>query len=220
LHGLLVTRNSPGNPIYKLFALTTKMIEINKAEFSRNYFEKLAKIMLSMDTDAIARTIRMLESAWENQATVFIIGNGGSAATASHMANDFSKTVLGRTRKGRGMRAISLTDNVALMTAWANDHGYDEMFAGPLAALAAPNDILISISGSGNSPNLVKAVETAKSMDVQTIGFLGMGGGALKNMVDIAVIVPSQDYEPIEDVHMVLDHLITTYFRGWLSTKQ
>jgi D-sedoheptulose 7-phosphate isomerase len=196
------------------------MTEPNRAEFSRKYFEQLAACMQAMNLDDIARTLQILETAWETQHTVYIVGNGGSAATASHMANDFSKTVLGRTRKGRGMRAISLTDNVALMTAWANDHGYDEMFAGQLEALAAPQDVLISISGSGNSPNLVKAVEMAKSMSIHTIGFLGMGGGVLKSMVDVAVVVPSQAYEPIEDVHMVLDHLITTYFRGWLAGKQ
>jgi D-sedoheptulose 7-phosphate isomerase len=156
-----------------------------------------------------------LEQAFVKRCQVFIAGNGGSAATASHMANDFTKGVT--QERGRGLRAISLSDNISLITAIANDKGYNEVFADQLLALGQPGDVLIVISGSGNSANVVRVVEVAQEMQIRTVALLGMGGGRVADMADVSVVVPSDDYGPIEDVHMVFDHLITTYLRYWLA---
>ena len=115
------------------------------------------------------------------------------------------------------MRALSLTDNVPLLTAIANDMSYDDVFAKQISELGQPGDVLVVISGSGQSPNIVRAVEEAKERGMATIGFLGMGGGTVGRMVDHSVIVPADDYGPIEDIHMVLDHLTVAYFRWHLA---
>ena len=139
----------------------------------------------------------------------------GSAATASHMASDLVKGVALQGKPG--IRAIALADNVPLLTAIANDHSYEEIFARQLAELGQPGDVLIVISASGNSPNILRVVETAREMKMTTVGFLGMGGGKAFEMVDVAVIVPSNEYGPVEDAHMMFDHLATAYLRKWLA---
>ncbi len=117
------------------------------------------------------------------------------------------------------MRAIALTDNVALMTAIANDDGYPSIFVEQLEALAVAGDVLIAISGSGNSENVVRAIETARKMGLVSVGILGMDGGKAKGLVDVSLVVPSSDYGPIEDIHMVLDHLSVAYLRLALSPR-
>lgn len=179
--------------------------------FAREYFDGVAKLLASVDVDAVGDVLRALAEAHRGGRQVFIAGNGGSAATASHMANDLA---WGLTRGGvRPMKAISLGDNVALTTAIANDVGYDQIFAQQLEALAQPKDVLVVITGSGQSPNVIRALEKARSIGMVTVGFLGMDGGRAKPLVDVAVVVDSHDYGPIEDVHMVLDHLATAYLR-------
>jgi len=142
-----------------------------------------------------------------------VIGNGGSAATASHMMNDLCKGTLGH--KGDApwprLRVIALTDNVSLMTAWANDTDYNHIFSEPLKNLAERGDLLIAISASGNSPNILAAVEAAKQIGVNVIGLTGFGGGKLAKLAEISFVVPSDGYGPVEDVHMILDHIITGY---------
>ncbi len=161
--------------------------------------------------------LQLLERAFVERRQVFIVGNGGSAATASHMANDL---MLGVAKEGgRGFRAIALTDSVPLMTAIANDTGYDNVFTAQLRALGRPGDVLIAISGSGKSPNVVEAVKVAREIGIMTVGFLGMGGGQLRELVDAAIVVPSNDYGLIEDIHLMLDHLMTAYFRHWQQVE-
>ena len=185
------------------------------AGFAAYYFEDLQNSIRSVDVNAVGRVIETLDRAYDEGRTVFIAGNGGSASTASHMASDLSKTVLGHpTVPGKqGFRAISLTDNIPLFTAWANDEGFAEIFAGQLRNLARPGDVLIVISVSGNSENLVRGVHQAKQIGMTTLGFLGHQGGKLVSMVDSSVLVQGSDYGPIEDSHLVLDHLITGYFK-------
>jgi D-sedoheptulose 7-phosphate isomerase len=128
------------------------------------------------------------------------------------MANDLMKTVA---QKGKeGLKAIALSDNVQIVTAIANDESYNEIFAGQLKVLAHAKDVLIIISGSGNSPNIIRVLEEAKKMQLTTIGFLGKDGGKAKQMVDISLVVPSNDYGPIEDIHVIFNHLITAYLRN------
>ncbi len=134
------------------------------------------------------------------------------------MANDLAKTVA--VGPGiAGFRAVALTDNVPLVTALANDIGYDAVFSAQLEMQADAGDVFIAISGSGNSTNIVRALEVARARGLLTIGLLGRDGGAAGKLVDVAVVVPAEDYGPIEDVHLILDHLITEYFKAWLATR-
>ncbi len=183
--------------------------DAERTAFARRYLQSLQGILNAIPLEDFVKVMGRLEDALREKKQVFLAGNGGSAATASHMANDLMKTVA--KKHGNGMRVIALSDNVPLLTAIGNDEGYDEIFSGQLLALGNEGDVLIVISGSGNSPNLLRAVEEAKRMGMITIGFLGMDGGKLTSMTDVAVVVPSNDYGPIEDVHMIFNHLITAY---------
>ncbi len=139
------------------------------------------------------------------------MGNGGSAATAAHFANDLS---LGpRVFGGKAYRAISLTDNTALMTAAANDLGYDSVFVEQLKTLLGTGDVVIAISASGDSPNVIRAVEYANEAGAVTIGLTGFDGGRLREIVNehVHIATPKGDYGPVEDLHLILNHLITSY---------
>jgi D-sedoheptulose 7-phosphate isomerase len=127
------------------------------------------------------------------------------------MACDLSKTAMAP--GARRIRAIALTDNVPLMTAWANDVAYEEIFAEQLVNLVRAGDLVIGISGSGNSPNVLKAISAAREAGATTVGFTGAPGGRLKDLVDISVVVPSRRIEQAEDGHMILDHLVTVALR-------
>ena len=183
------------------------------SEFAKDYINELKQILDRIPLPPIDEIIQAVEQARDEKKQVFVVGNGGSAATASHMMNDLCKGTLGH--KGDApwprMRVIALTDNVSLMTAWANDTDYNHVFSEPLKNLAQRGDVLIAISASGNSPNIIAAVEAAKQMGVKVIGFIGFGGGKLAKMADISFVVPSDGYGPVEDVHMILDHIITGY---------
>lgn len=183
--------------------------------FARDYLNTVARVLESLSAEDVGKALDVLVRAHAEGRQVFLIGNGGSAATASHMANDLT---WGMTRGSvTAFRAISLADNVPLMTAIANDSGYEHIFSSQLETLAHRGDVVIAISGSGNSPNVLRALEVAKKLELTTVGFLGMDGGQAKRMVDVAVVVPAKDYGPIEDVHMVLDHLAMAYLRKALA---
>lgn len=187
---------------------------MNKAsEFAKQYVRDLQAVLDRLPFEALDRVLALIEDAYAGGQQIFVIGNGGSAATASHMMNDLCKGTLGH--KGdapwKRFRVISLSDNVPLLTAWANDTGYNHIFSEPLRNLAHRGDLLIVFSASGNSPNCIAAVEAAKQLGVRTIGLTGFDGGKLAKLADVALVVPSNDYGPVEDVHMVLDHIITGY---------
>ncbi len=186
-----------------------------REQFAQAYVDKLCGVFKALPFADIARALEVLERAYQQNHQVFLAGNGGSSATASHMANDLMKGIVLPGK--RGLRAISLSDNVPLMTAVANDIGYAEIFARPLAELGQSGDVLIVISASGNSPNVLRAIETAKQKGITTVGFLGMGGGKASKMVDVPVVVPADDYGPVEDAHMMFDHLTMAYMRAWLA---
>jgi D-sedoheptulose 7-phosphate isomerase len=183
------------------------------SEFAKNYLTGLKGVLDRMPLDVLDRVVAAIEEAHAAGQQIFVIGNGGSAATASHMMNDLNKGTLGH--KGdapwKRFRVIALTDNVSLMTAWANDTDYNTVFSEPLKNLANRGDVLIAISASGNSPNIIAAVEAAKQLGVKVLGFGGFTGGKLAQLADVCLVVPSNDYGPVEDVHMILDHIITGY---------
>lgn len=178
--------------------------------FARGYLDHLKSILDRLDADAIGRFVETLLRAREEERTVFFIGNGGSAATASHFANDIA---VGTRSQGKPFRAVSLTDNVAVMTAIANDYGYEDLFVRQLSYQVRPGDVVVAISASGNSPNVLKAVDFARELGATTIGLSGFDGGELRRRVDLAVHVQTErgEYGPVEDVHMILDHLVGGY---------
>ena len=182
-------------------------------EFAKDYINELKGVLDRLPLTPISEIIQAIEQAQNERRQVFVIGNGGSAATASHMMNDLSKGTLGH--KGDApwprLRVLALTDNVSLMTAWANDTDYNHVFSEPLKNLAQRGDLLIAISASGNSPNIIAAVQAAKDLGVTVIGLAGFGGGKLSKMADVSFVVPSDEYGPVEDAHMILDHIITSY---------
>jgi len=186
-------------------------------EFAKQYLRDLKTVLDKLPLDAVEQMVAIIEAAYAQGRQIFIIGNGGSAATASHMMNDLCRGTLGHNPDKQGssrwprFRAISLTDNVPLMTAWANDTDYSRVFSEPLKNLAGRGDVLIAISASGNSPNVIVAVEAAKQMGLQVVGLAGFGGGELAKLADVAIVVSSDEYGPVEDVHMILDHIITRY---------
>lgn len=156
--------------------------------------------------DLIVRAADMAAIALKNGGKVMIAGNGGSAADAQHIAGE----LVGRFRKERkALPALALTTDTSILTALGNDYGFDLVFARQVEAhVRGDSDVLIAISTSGNSPNIIKAVETARTLGVKTIGFLGRGGGKLKDLVDVALIVPSDDTQRIQETHITMGHII------------
>ncbi len=176
----------------------------------KTYIANLQAAIDALEIGKIKRVIDLIMEAYEADKQIFVIGNGGSAATASHFACDLGKgTIVPGKRR---LRIISLTDNIAMMTAWANDVSYDDIFVEQLKNVLNSGDLLIGISASGNSKNVLKAIEYAKSMNCTTVGLTGFGGGKLAEMVDESIIVDSYDYGPVEDIHLILDHII----RAWI----
>jgi D-sedoheptulose 7-phosphate isomerase len=170
---------------------------------------QLEALLRTVDRDALFRVHGRLCAAREGGHTVYLAGNGGSAATATHWANDLGKATK---RSGRApIRVLSLSDNTSWFTALANDEGVDAVFAGQLENFAREGDLLVAISASGNSPNLIRAVELARTRGVATIGMLGFDGGRLRSLVEEAVWVQSEAgaYELVEDAHLVLCHVLT-----------
>jgi len=194
---------------------------MNAQTHAQRYLTGLKTVLDKLPLDVIEQIAAALEKAHAERRQIFIIGNGGSAATASHMMNDLNKGTLGH--KGDApwgrFRVIALTDNVSLMTAWGNDTDYNHIFSEPLKNLANPGDLLICISASGNSPNILAACDVAKQLGLKIIGLTGFTGGKLAAVSDIALVVPSHDYGPVEDVHMILDHILTSYLYETLKTS-
>ncbi len=188
--------------------------------FAHSYFDELCKTLRSIPISQLEVIVQLLAKAMVERKRVFTAGNGGSAATALHMACDLSKTVLGDSyQDAQELRVVSLISNVSVISAWANDVSYDAIFAQQLSNMADPEDILIVISGSGNSRNIIAAVQMARQMGMVTIGFLGRDGGEVGKMVHHSVVIPNTKYGPIEDAHLALNHLITAYLKEVLAKK-
>ena len=189
------------------------------AGYARAYLDYLALCFESIDCGEIGKFVRHLLNAQDSGATVFFIGNGGSAATASHFANDVG--IGSRTGDGKPFRAISLTDNVAVMTALANDEGYDRIFVDQLRVQMGDGDSLVAISASGNSPNVIAAVDYAKARGATVVGLTGFDGGKLREKSDISLHVETRkgEYGPVEDIHMIFDHLIGSFLQAFVRRE-
>lgn len=180
-------------------------------ELFNEYLNSLKEAITELDLNQVDGIVDVLQEAQENAQQIFLFGNGGSAATASHLACDLAKmtAVSGKPR----LRAISLTDNVSMMTAIANDISYDDIFVEQMSALWNRGDLAIGISASGNSLNVLKAIEYAKNRGGKTIGFSGFGGGKLAKIADLNITFSSSNYGVVEDMHLVLTHLISQALR-------
>jgi D-sedoheptulose 7-phosphate isomerase len=181
------------------------------------YLAELQPVLEKLAAEDLAQVESVLLRARADGRMIFIIGNGGSAATASHMANDLNKgaAVPGQPR----FRALALTDNVPLITAWANDTQYDHVFVEQMANFFEPGDVVVAISGSGNSPNIVAAVEWAHHGGAVTIGLTGGSGGRLRELVDYCVVVPTGWMEQIEDMHLAIAHALCISLRARIASE-
>ena len=175
------------------------------------YFSELEQMLQAISLSHLETVLGLLEEAYRNGRRIFIMGNGGSAATASHFALDLAKNTImpGAPR----LKAISLTDHVPLITAWSNDIAYEHIFSEQLANMIEPGDVVIGISTSGNSPNVINALNLAKQYRATTVGLLGAKGGKIKDMADAYILAPGQNIEQEEDAHMILAHVITRHMR-------
>lgn len=174
------------------------------------YITQEQKVLESLDVAAINDTLNLLEQTFEAEKMIYIFGNGGSSATASHFQNDFNKGVSEHTDKK--FRFLCLNDNVSTMMAIANDIGFDEVFRFQLQGRLSEGDIVIAISGSGNSRNVINAVEYAKENGNKVVGLTGFGGGRLSEIADISLHAPVNSMQITEDIHMIFDHLMMSIF--------
>ena len=194
---------TPTNNLDRIFAS-------DPVDFAQAYLQYVQTVLQRINAAEVGNFIEILLKARECGSMIFFIGNGGSAATASHFANDIA---VGTNSYDRPFRALSLTDNVPLITAVGNDFGYDEIFVRQLRILGKSGDVLVGISASGNSPNLVKAFNYANTAGITTVAITAFDGGTLKSIADHGIHVQTgpKEYGPAEDAHMVLDHLIGAY---------
>jgi D-sedoheptulose 7-phosphate isomerase len=181
---------------------------------AERYLKDLQSLVRDLDVQALERIVEMLRAARDAGRLVFIAGNGGSAATASHWVNDLAKAT--RRSGQRAFRVIGLTDNVSWLTAIANDEGYDRVFADQLDNLAGPGDVLLVITASGNSPNVLRALELARERGVHTAALVGFDGGSARTMVDecLWVQTPHGEYGLVESVHSIACDVVTTCLIG------
>lgn len=181
----------------------------------QEYISHLQGVLDRLSLPDVRQSIDLVMQAYQADRQIFVIGNGGSASTASHIATDLGK---GTSLPGvRRFRVISLTDNVATMTAWSNDVCYEDVFVEQLKNLVNPGDLVIAISASGNSENIIRAIRYAKANGCKTIGWTGFGGGKLRRLADVTVVVDSHEYGPVEDVHLILNHILHAWIRKELG---
>ena len=182
-----------------------------KIKIIEDYLKGLHACLDEISQQDIEGIADIIFAAYKKGNQVFIMGNGGSATTASHFARDLQ---IGTAVEGKPrVRTISLTDNVTMITALANDIDYSSIFKEQLVGQIEEGDVVIGISASGNSPNVLKAIEFARSQGAMTVGFIGFGGGKLKELVHKAIILSNRDYGPVEDVHLSLDHIVSCLVR-------
>lgn len=184
---------------------------MTSVEQYRTYIGDLKRTLDALALELIEATVEQIHLARINQRQVFIMGNGGSAATASHFACDLGKnTVMAGLPR---LRVQALNDNMAFFSAYANDYGYDTVFAEQLTNFVQPEDVVLAISTSGNSANVLKAVQVARAGGAFTIGWSGYKGGKLAKIVDLPIVIPSDSIEQIEDIHLMMAHMVTVSVR-------
>jgi D-sedoheptulose 7-phosphate isomerase len=182
------------------------------------YLDDLRVAIDTLPRDRLVELGDVLYRAYRDGKNVFTLGNGGSASTASHMAADLAKNTIERNM--RRFRILSLNDNTALLTALANDLGYDQVFSEQLKNFIRAGDLLIVISGSGNSPNVIAAIECARERSAEVAAILGFDGGRAAELADISIVVGSHHYGIVEDVHLVINHVLVDHFKERLSDEQ
>ncbi len=189
--------------------------------YINNYIKKSLKLLQNLPGKEIAKAINILQATYERDGKIYVFGNGGSLSMATHWVADFNKTVFSHhlDKNVRRFQAIRLPTTEAEITAWANDVGFEMIFAGPLRNYIKEGDTLIAISSSGNSPNIIKAVELAKEYRIPIIGVSGFDGGKLNEMADAKICVKTDrgEYELVEGIHSVILHLITKYFKNYFD---
>jgi len=187
----------------------------------KRYFHDLTELVPQLPYGAVGSIVSVLLEAFAEHRTVFVFGNGGSAASASHMMCDINKGA-GDVGAGKRPRVMALTDNASLITAWANDFGYERIFSEQLKTFVKPRDVAFAISTSGDSPNVLLALETAREYGALTVGLGGCQGGQMKSLCDVCAIIPSANVQLIEDLHHAMIHSISLAVRESLlsgSTK-
>lgn len=182
------------------------------------YKDSLTRSIQDLDNKELISLSKLIFSQAKNKRKIFIVGNGGSSATASHFVCDLQKTVLGKNPKKiikNRIAAICLNDNVPLITAWGNDESYSDIFSQPLINIGRENDLLIVITGSGNSENIIEVLKIAQKMKIKTFGLLGFDGGMARKLCDNSIIVNSNHYGIIEDMHAVIMHMLTELLKEY-----
>lgn len=180
--------------------------KMNSHDFTRAYLDNVKILLEAIDPQQIDLMTDALFEAWQNNRRVLLMGNGGSGSTVSHIVNDMQKNI--GLESGRAVRAMCLSDCAPLMMAWANDTHWDNIFAPQVRCWAEPGDVVIGVSGSGNSMNVINAITAANEIGAVTFGLAGFGGGKLKNAAAHCLIVSSDNMQRIEDVHMIVLHLV------------
>jgi D-sedoheptulose 7-phosphate isomerase len=183
-----------------------------------DYVDRLQTALDDLDRHLLARLRDALIRVYRDDKQVFIIGNGGSSSTASHMAADLAKNTIGPNMKR--FKVATLSENAAIVTALANDVGYENVFYEQLVNVIHAGDVLIAVSASGNSPNVLKAIKYAQRQSAEVVGLLGFGGGGAAELADIAIVVKSQSYGIVEDVHLSINHMLVECFREDLAASR
>ncbi|WP_406363785.1 SIS domain-containing protein (plasmid) [Streptomyces sp. NBC_00715] len=181
------------------------------------YAADLQSSLNALSLEHVRQVADLCASAYYDDCVIYTCGNGGSAATASHLAVDLSKAT--RYPGAAPVRALSLADQVPALTAWANDHSYDTVFSSQLEALGRPGDLLVVLSASGNSPNVLEALRQARKLAMRTVGLLGASGGQAAELCDVWVAAPAHDIEQQEDIHMSLAHMLTRCLRNAVAAR-
>lgn len=189
--------------------------------FAQGYFNYLKQVLDSITPESIDKLVEEFENARASGNTIFVAGNGGSATTATSMANDIGFDVIKKTGTEKPFRVFALTDNTSVITAIANDVGYENVFLNQLKIHYRQGDRLLAISASGNSPNAVNAAEWVKKQGGRVISFIGFSGGKLKEVSDVVIHVKSEtgEYGPVEDAHLALNHILAHWFQNKLKQK-
>jgi D-sedoheptulose 7-phosphate isomerase len=185
---------------------------------AKQYFKELERVLVSLPKEGIDQIADALVEAYHAGRMVFVCGNGGSAALASHFACDLGKGTA-YCNGGKRFRVLALTDNLPTLTAWANDSSYEDVFSEQLRNFVQPHDIAFAISGSGNSKNILNALQAAREAGAATIGISGFQGGTMKSLCDLCVIVPSENMQIIEDLHVAIAHSIFRIVHARMSHR-
>lgn len=190
-------------------------------EHIKDFTQKVEAALAGLPVKEIAKALNILQAVYEHDGRIYVLGNGGSLAIATHWVADFNKSVFSHRIRNEAKRfqAIRVPSTESELTAWANDVGFDMVFAGPLRNYLQDNDVVVAISSSGNSPNVIKAVELAKKNQIPVIGLSGFNGGKLNKLADAKILVKTEpeEYELVESVHGAIMHLITAYFKDYFE---